>query len=499
MKTNTYLINFRKYFFLIFIFSLTSTFSQDLRDCGYNCTTNAFSIESVFLSATDVPGTPLTNTSCESGVPQQVYMIAEISSNRNSAVYHGRIFADLMVGDSSIMISEYLGTLPSSNSGLTQRLVYGPFNWVCGELLTLENVLVVWKTSRNNGPDENDPYDCGSYSSSQCQFPSDLIVSTPLAVQYDYTACTDNNGIATVTFESTTIGGTPPYTYSWNYDGGNFIGGTASSPIVEYDINGGPYNPTLTVTDSNGNVNLYPYSVTLSFPSILINSTSFTSAQCASNDGTATFTATGGTAPYTFTVNSNTTGGSTFVNGPPSTELVVINAGAGSISVTITDAAGCEAEETLVMATGDSEDPQITAPQDYTIEGCDTSAITSLPYSETPVTITLTELQNALDGGGNASDDVSINEITYQDISSGTCVITVTRTFTITDGCDKTASDTQTIIIQDTTAPVAPSAPADITYECIADVPAPGDLTANDNCAGDITVTGVDNTDSSDP
>ena len=118
MKTNTYLINFRKYFFLIFIFGLTTAFSQqDLRDCGYGCTSNAFSIESVFLSATDVPGTPLTNTSCESGVPQQVYMIAEISSNRNSAVYHARIFADLMVGDSTIEINEYLGTLPSSNSG----------------------------------------------------------------------------------------------------------------------------------------------------------------------------------------------------------------------------------------------------------------------------------------------------------------------------------------------------------------------------------------------
>ncbi|PWI31695.1 hypothetical protein DI383_03235, partial [Flavobacteriaceae bacterium LYZ1037] len=49
------------------------------------------------------------------------------------------------------------------------------------------------------------------------------------------------------------------------------------------------------------------------------------------------------------------------------------------------------------------------------------------------------------------------------------------------------------------TAPVAPSAPADIAYECIADVPAAGDLTAADNCAGDITVTGVDATDNTDP
>src|SRR5690606_9931988 len=44
-----------------------------------------------------------------------------------------------------------------------------------------------------------------------------------------------------------------------------------------------------------------------------------------------------------------------------------------------------------------------------------------------------------------------------------------------------------------------PAAPADITYECIDDVPAAGDLTATDNCADDITVTGVDSIDNSDP
>ncbi|WP_223033568.1 gliding motility-associated C-terminal domain-containing protein, partial [Hanstruepera marina] len=79
------------------------------------------------------------------------------------------------------------------------------------------------------------------------------------------------------------------------------------------------------------------------------------------------------------------------------------------------------------------------------------------------------------------------------------CNIIITRTWTFTDACDNSSSVSQTITVTDTIAPVAPSAPADITYECIADVPAPGDLTANDNCAGDITVTGVDNTDSTDP
>ena len=187
MKTNTFKTNLQKHLvLLVFLcFGITNLSAQiDLRTCGYGCNTNSFSINSVFLSDSDVPGNELTNTSCESGTTVSVYMIAEIESNRNAAVFCSRVFADLMVGDTTIPINEYMGTLPSSNSGVTERLIYGPFDWTCGELLTLENVLVVWKTNSNNCPDVNN-YTCGDYSQSQCQFPSDLLVSTPLAVQYD--------------------------------------------------------------------------------------------------------------------------------------------------------------------------------------------------------------------------------------------------------------------------------------------------------------------------
>ena len=47
-------------------------------------------------------------------------------------------------------------------------------------------------------------------------------------------------------------------------------------------------------------------------------------------------------------------------------------------------------------------------------------------------------------------------------------------------------------IVEDTTAPVPPTAPADLSLQCSDEVPAPGELTATDNCSPDITVTGVD-------
>ncbi|MBR9915965.1 MAG: hypothetical protein GYB32_14300, partial [Algicola sp.] len=65
---------------------------------------------------------------------------------------------------------------------------------------------------------------------------------------------------------------------------------------------------------------------------------------------------------------------------------------------------------------------------------------------------------------------------------------TIIRTWTAIDACDNQTSASQNISVDDNTAPVAPTAPADLNLECASDVPPPFDLTAVDNCDGDITV-----------
>ncbi|MDU8886966.1 hypothetical protein RXV94_12405, partial [Yeosuana sp. MJ-SS3] len=432
METNTFKFNMKRHavLLLLVLFGITNLSAQiDLRTCGYNCTANSFSIESVYLSATNVPGTPLTNTSCEPGTLINVYMIAGVSSNRNAPVYGARVFADLMVGDTPVPINEYLGTLPSSNQGITEYLVYGPFDWTCGELLTLENLLVVWKTSLPGSPGPNSPYNCSTYSSSQCQFPSDLIVSTPLAVQYEYTACTTGS-TSTVTFQSTTIGGTPPYTYVWNYDGGTYLGGTASSPIVLYDQSSPPYDPTLKVTDVNGNTNLEPYSETLIFPLELTNTPSSTDPSCTTSDGSGSFTASGGTPPYSFNVDSNNTGASTFMNGPPPTQLTFTGAGPGTITVTITDSAGCTDQESITISPGDSEAPTGTAPAGTTgINACAADALPAIPAFD-PIA--------AADGYTDNTSVVTATLTNTSAVSGDNCSWSVTYTFSVSDDCGNT-------------------------------------------------------------
>jgi len=78
-------------------------------------------------------------------------------------------------------------------------------------------------------------------------------------------------------------------------------------------------------------------------------------------------------------------------------------------------------------------------------------------------------------------------------ITPGACMseFVLVRTWTFVDACGNESSVTQTITVNDDTAPVAPMAPADVTVQCAGDVPAPVDLTAVDNCDGDIVASPV--------
>ena len=118
---------------------------------------------------------------------------------------------------------------------------------------------------------------------------------------------------------------------------------------------------------------------------------------------------------------------------------------------------------TQTIEVDDTIAPSLTAPANKTgathVEGCDTSAITGLTYSESAVTITAAQLSTA---GGSASDACGISSISYQDSKTGSCPIVVTRTFTAKDVCLNTTSKAQTIEVDDTTAPSL-TAPANKT------------------------------------
>ncbi|MEZ0006593.1 gliding motility-associated-like protein [Flavobacterium sp. 28YEA47A] len=127
----------------------------------------------------------------------------------------------------------------------------------------------------------------------------------------------------------------------------------------------------------------------------------------------------------------------------------------------------------------------LTGPTNASIQGCNQSSITPLTYSETPVSITLAQFQNA---GGTTSNASLAHTITYKDTKAGSCPTVVTRVFTVATDCT-TANFTQTITINDTTAPTFTGTlpAASITASC-GNIPAAATLTATDAC-GSATVT----------
>lgn len=124
------------------------------------------------------------------------------------------------------------------------------------------------------------------------------------------------NGDGTGTAAVAATGGTMPYTYTWS---------NGSSSQSQTNLPAGSY--AISVTDGGGCV--ATGSVTLTEPAALTASVAVTDASCGANDGDATVTAGGGTTPYTYAW--STGGVSNAINA----------VGAGSYTITLTDAAGC--------------------------------------------------------------------------------------------------------------------------------------------------------------
>ena len=133
-----------------------------------------------------------------------------------------------------------------------------------------------------------------------------------------------------------------------------------------------------------------------------------------------------------------------------------------------TDDAGNSSSVTQTITVQDTTAPEFTfVPADYTVECSD-----EMPMDDA----------TASDNCGEVTIDVT-SETTAGDAAGNYVIV---RTFTATDDAGNSASDTQTITVQDTTAPVFTFVPADYTVECSDEMPM-DDATTSDNC-GEVTI-----------
>jgi hypothetical protein len=218
-----------------------------------------------------------------------------------------------------------------------------------------------------------------------------------------------DNGSAT----ATASGGVGPYTFAWSY--GFTQSGVSTSNAT--GLAAGGYN--VTVTDANGCTTVTAFEIA-DPTGVTLVVTTITNETCdESNNGTATVTASGGVAPYTFMWS----GGTVVTTSPNSTASALA---AGTYLVTATDANGCSAIQTIVITQPTNLVAQIIGHID---EGCP-------GRNDGAATVTAT--------GGitnytyNWSGGAAPTSATNTGLAAGTYTVTVTDA----NGCTATASVT---------------------------------------------------------
>ncbi len=146
--------------------------------------------------------------------------------------------------------------------------------------------------------------------------------ATPPVIQQATCPAGTNGSIQTLG-----TGGTAPYTYAWN---------TGATTSVLNNIGAGTYS--LTIRDAN-NCSITESITILDKPAISVQTVSEVAPTCAGrNDGSISVMATGGNGTFSYVWNTGATGGT----------LPAI--GAGTYTVTATDALGCASQRAFVFS-----------------------------------------------------------------------------------------------------------------------------------------------------
>lgn len=238
----------------------------------------------------------------------------------------------------------------------------------------------------------------GCESTAQVQIDDPDPISLSLQLVVDATCPGACDGSATVIAS----GGTLPFTYSWSPSGGNASTATG--------LCAGTY--TVTVTDANGCQE--QQTVVVGEPAPIVINTSTLDASCNGLcDGEAYAEATGGTGAFTYQWND-----------PASTASdTVVALCAGTYTVVVTDAAGCQDSTDVVINEPDPIDVNISVTSTTCNGDCDGTAI-------------------AVATGGNAPYTYQWNDpnSTMNDTVTGLCAGIYSIVVTDSLGCEGTSS-----------------------------------------------------------
>lgn len=301
---------------------------------------------------------------------------------------------------------------------------------------------VLWNTGATSDTLLNMPagtYTAAITDANGCVVGVSLTITQPasaLAVNASVTANVLCFGDATGSANATASGGTSPYQFSWSH-GAN----TASvSGLIA-----GTY--VVTITDANGCFNTATVIITQPAAALAVSLLSSQNVNCFGNaTGSATVDATGGTAPYTYAWN----------NGASTASITGLTA--GSYTVTVTDANGCQDTTTVT----------ITQPASaLTATSAVINHVSCFGGNNGTGYVTYT--------GGTAPYTVSWNTGATSDTITNLVAGTYTATITDANGCVEIA----TITITQPSSALSASAAVTANVLCFGDATGSATVTAN--------------------
>jgi hypothetical protein len=182
-----------------------------------------------------------------------------------------------------------------------------------------------------------------------------------------------------------------------------------------------------------------------------------------------------GMATYSWSIVGNGT-----ISGAANAQTVTVTAGTlcsnvYTLTLTVTNIFNCSSTCQKVVLVEDKTPPTIICPPDIPLVSC----FADVPQ---PNTASVT----ASDNCGGTVTVTFVGDSTLEDICEGT----ISRVYQATDLCGNTATCTQRIFVSDGIPPVITKCPANVTVQCVRDIPPPNtaSVTATDNC-GTVTVT----------
>lgn len=242
------------------------------------------------------------------------------------------------------------------------------------------------------------------------------------------TTCSNCNGTATIT---NVTGGIGPFTYSWNTV-------PVQTTATATGLCAGTY--VCTITSANGcQTTTQTVTIVNAGGGLTIASVPPTNVSCfGGNNGSAVATASGGTAPFTFTWNPAVSA-STFGNTSTATGLI-----AGTYVATVTDANGCTGQQTFTI----TQPPQLTAAFTQTNVLCNGNATGSATITGSggvgPYTFSWApSASNATIGNSNTGTNLTAQTYNVIVIDANGC--STSQAITITEPAPFVASATAAI------------------------------------------------------